>query len=503
MQTAFLKPVSLAVFCLLLSIVSNLAYSLPPQDANQPAYLKTIPPDKLKEDLDFLFKSIEEIHPNMYAYTTKEEFSKLRDDLYRQTNEPMTGLEFYKAVAPVVTAMENGHTFIMPPQQAFADYLKNGGKIFPLRLVWEGGDKVFLDACPGPVDLPIGAEVLTIDNQNAAEFLAGIARYFPAEGKSYSVSRLPNSFAMYLWLEKGSRESLQLQIKTGDGKTSQFYIKPLTLEEIKNYKKTKINQTKSTFTQISKYTDDNNADWSYYSYYYSPDYNTGLIQFDSFSDLEKFKMFVKNTFGQIQKQNVPNLIIDLRDNPGGDSRLGDELLKHLTNKSVRQFEKYQVRLSYELLKKEPGLKNMYPKAAIGSIVTVEAPFLPPVYVPSRFKGKTFVLIDAATASSAESFAATVKHFRIGTLIGRETEDTLVSYGECVMQKLPNSDLDFSVACKRFVDAGGKEDGHGVIPDYEVRQKPEDTVKGVDTALQFTLNLIKDPNSVSLAKQKAN
>jgi len=31
----------------------------PGQDFNQPAYLKLISPDKLKEDLDFLFKTIE------------------------------------------------------------------------------------------------------------------------------------------------------------------------------------------------------------------------------------------------------------------------------------------------------------------------------------------------------------------------------------------------------------------------------------------------------------
>ena len=41
----------------------------------------------------------------------------------------------------------------------------------------------------------------------------------------------------------------------------------------------------------------------------------------------------------------------------------------------------------------------------------------------------------------------------------------------------------------------------LLSDYEVKQKPDDTAKGIDTALQFTLNLIKDPNSIGLAKQK--
>ena len=47
--------------------------------------------------------------------------------------------------------------------------------------------------------------------------------------------------------------------------------------------------------------------------------------------------------------------------------------------------------------------------------------------------------------------------------------------------------------------GSKNDGRGVIPDYEVKQKPEDTAKGVDTVLQFTLNLIKESNSKAPGK----
>jgi len=61
----------------------------PNQEPNQPAYLKPIPPEKLKEDLDFLFKTIEEVHPNMYAYSSKEEFDPLREQLYKRINRPM------------------------------------------------------------------------------------------------------------------------------------------------------------------------------------------------------------------------------------------------------------------------------------------------------------------------------------------------------------------------------------------------------------------------------
>ena len=69
----------------------------------------------------------------------------------------------------------------------------------------------------------------------------------------------------------------------------------------------------------------------------------------------------------------------------------------------------------------------------------------------------------------------------------------MNYGEARSFKLPNSGLNAVIATKHFTQAGSKSGGHGVIPDYEVKQKPEDTAKGIDTVLQFTLNLIKDPN----------
>ena len=46
-----------------------------------------------------------------------------------------------------------------------------------------------------------------------------------------------------------------------------------------------------------------------------------------------------------------------------------------------------------------------------------------------------------------------------------------------------------MACKYFVCAGSAEDGRGVLPDHEVTQSPADAAKGVDTALQFALDLI--------------
>ena len=453
-------------------------------DEKEPAYLKTIPPDKLKEDLDFLFKTIEEVHPNMYAYTSKEEFAPLRDQLYKNINRPMTRLEFYKLTAPIVASLKNGHTFIQQPFTEFSEYIQKGGKIFPLDFYLDG-ESVFLSVYHGPIHLPIGGEVLTIDSQNAKEFLIKIARYFPSEGKAYSLETIQDKAPMYLWIEKGDAELLVLQIKAKDATAKVYKVKSLSYDEIvksAGNKGKKANKTRSTFAAI--YTS------KFYSYYYSSEYNTGLIEFNMFHNMQQFKKFLKETFTKIRNQNVSNVIIDIRENPGGSSNLGDELLKYLTAKRFRQFEEIHIKISHQLFQAQSGLKKLHPDAAIGSTVTREEEFKQAEDGPLGFKGRVFVLIGPKSASSSVCFASAIKHFHIGTLIGQETIDTTVSYGDCIRNTVPNSGLNFSVACKYFVKAGGKPDGRGVLPDYEVKQTPEDTAKGVDTVLQFTLNLIK-------------
>ena len=471
----------LSVHCILSAAISFAEPNIPANEPNQPVYLKPMPPEKLKEDLDFLFKTIEEVHPNMYAYISKEKFTPLRDKLYNQITQPMSRLEFYKAVAPVVAGLKNGHTYIDPPKEEFTYYLENGGKLFPVEFLCTG-NPVTLAACYGVDDLPIGGEVLQIDNRDAKEFLINVARYWPAENRAYNLGMLERGLLFAsLWLEKGNEQTLKLKMKDRSGIINEYVIEAI------GYGKIKQSVLKKQKQQVHNKVQDADK-----TYRLIEDSNVGLIKFNSFTNLQNFKEFLSKTFAMLKEQNISNLIIDIRDNPGGDSVLGDELIGYLTDKPFVQFEKIEEKISKQACEKKKWLKEQYPSIKIGEIKSSNIDLIKPRENLLRFHGKTFLLIGPKTASSGVSFAAAIKYFGIGILVGQETLDTPVNYGECMMQKLPNSELDFSVACKRFVCAGGKEDGRGVLPNYEVHQKPEDTAKGVDTVLQFTLNLIKNP-----------
>ena len=438
-----------------------------------------------KADLDFLFKTIEEVHPNMYAYVSKEEFAKHRDALYARIDRPMTAIEFYKLVAPVVAKVKNGHTHVLPVGvDGFMEYVENGGKVFPLRISWDGQKAVVLESHGPTTEVPRGATILRIGHEPAQSVLDRIRHRFASEYKDYNSVLLEHKdfLPLLIWMEYGKIDSLPLRVRGPDGREADYDLKFITPTQLKE------SQARDTTGQ------------SDFSFRVLEDGNAGLLEFNSFRDLASFRPFLKKTFKQMRNQHVRNLIIDLRKNPGGNNSLGDALLDYLTDKPVQQFSEAWIKISPQLRQKNPGLVEGLPKAVHtepvdGTVVKLKGSDLPTQPVEPnafRYSGRTFVLIGPMTASSAVGFANAVKAYGIGTLIGEEAGDPTAMYGDSLRFKLPSSRIDLEVACKYFALPGASPDErHNLLPDREVKRRPEDIARGVDTVLEYTLKLIRD------------
>lgn len=454
-MASLFKITPLVVFFSVLCMVFTFAKH---QDSNQPSYAGLIGVDKLKEDLDLLFKTIEEVHPNMYAYTTKEEFAEYRDELYARIIRPITRPDFYKVVAPVVASLKSGNTFLRPPEELYGEYVKHGGKVFPLSCKWNGQSVILTDNY-GTTELPLGSTISMINGETASKVFSRLARWFPAEGKETNLWKLENQnmLPLYMWLEYGPINFFHIQIKTVKGETKRYNVKSLTIDDINENLETR--NTELKYEWFSRYIGG---------------YGTYVIRFDTFS--HDWIKYLEDTFRKIHQENISNLIIDLRNNRGGSTIPGDSLIRYLTDRPFRQFEQE--------------------KGGIGEVLTTEPPFIQPGSNLHRFSGRVFVLIGQPCTSACVSFASAIKCFDIGTLIGEETDESMVSYGKGVTMQMPNSNLEVVIASKHLFTACAKDDGRGILPDYEVKQKSEDIAKDLDTVLQFTLDLISE----TLSKQ---
>ena len=90
----------------------------------------------------------------------------------------------------------------------------------------------------------------------------------------------------------------------------------------------------------------------------------------------------------------------------------------------------------------------------------------------RFGGRVFLLTGPNTFSSAADFAAVVKDYEIGTIIGEETGGLRQCFGDRLRFSLPYSGIGFGVSHKRFYAPIPKpgDDLRGVVPDVILDKK---------------------------------
>ena len=468
--------ISVLLWCGLCTAITLAKQQPPNREPNRPDYDKVIEPDKLKEDLDFLFKTIEEVHPNMYAYTSKEEFEPIRDELYAKISGPSTRAEFYRLVAPALASLKSFHTLVLPFVDEYEEYAKNGGSLFPLELRMDNS-KAVLAKNYSKVSLPMGGAVLAINERQASELFARFASWIPAENKNTNpwLIEHPVFLRCLLLLEFGPVRSWRLRIQAPDKSIGNYTVAALALADFTTEEGAATIERKEYYRPI-------------------PESNTAVIKFFKWREPEKFKIFLNRVFKDIHERKVPNLVIDLRENTGGTDECVHLLMEYLAAKPYKKYDRVDMSICPQTRERIASLRGEFPdkftNVKDGDIVSIELPVQPPTDNLFIFTGRTFLLTSARSFSASTVFASIVKCAKMATLIGQETGDPTTLYADSIEFELPHSALQAWVPSKLLVCACGKPDGRGVIPDYEVKQTPEDTAKGIDTVLQFTLDLIK-------------
>jgi C-terminal processing protease CtpA/Prc len=207
----------------------------------------------------------------------------------------------------------------------------------------------------------------------------------------------------------------------------------------------------------------------------------GLISYNSCTGENAFKRFLKKTFKVLKKENVSKLIIDIRENGGGNSSLNDRLLSYITKKAYRQSSGRYWKVSKEakLTYKKNGYEKMFGKEFMkeyvesenGSIIeSLEEGLTQPESPKNYFEGKTCFLVGAKTFSSANFLADAVKIYELSTLIGLATGEYTNDFGEQLDFTLPNSGHYIYVSSTYDIGANGNSNlFEPVYPDIEVKE----------------------------------
>ena len=135
--------------------------------------------DNLKKDLAILKESLEEAHQGIYQYRTTAAI----DDLFKKANDaiqnPMNSTGFYKLIAPVVAAINDGHTQVIIPSAP--DSVKNQ---IPLGFTVIDNKLIIAKSYVAAYNKLIGKEIGSINNQSASSIIQFALTDFSSDGEN-------------------------------------------------------------------------------------------------------------------------------------------------------------------------------------------------------------------------------------------------------------------------------------------------------------------------------
>lgn len=427
-----------------------------------------------REDARVLFESLERIHPNLLAKLPRSRYEALRREVDTaiaaaaiKGRVPVRELAsiLYRATA----AFQDGHTSLS--WQYRPNGLTDAETRYPsFRLEYRNG-RFVVGKTLGMAELE-GLEVVSIEGKPTQAFLAPILDRCSGELMAFKAQRFDDSQTFYWSLTRllGDRKRLSLSLRGSDGQPRRIHVPTVPLETFEQLDADRPERPQALTLRFPR------PEVAYVSYP-SFDYSQEQIQ------------AINGVFRAIAARKLRALIWDLRGNGGGNSAMSDVILSHLTRQKVRQFSRIDLKVSPESIE---ARSDWFDEAipSIGQVMVATSSLRSLPKVPNSFSGRLYVLTDAGTFSSAADFAAMVKGFRLGTLVGYETGGLAHSFGDVLVRYLPNSDIRYGVSCKEFYAPVPKpgDDRHGVRPDVAITDamlKPY--ASSADPLLAFTVD----------------
>lgn len=234
------------------------------------------------------------------------------------------------------------------------------------------------------------------------------------------------------------------------------------------------------------------------------------------AQIPRFDEFAEKMFRELEEKNIGTLVIDVRENAGGNSVIGDILLSWLIPADSMKTYTSSIRFSslwkdnypklsneYEEAFAKAGIPmvmgNLYDSGWISSIIAKDTAtengkenLFRMNESDSVYKGRVFILQGNRTYSSAGMFVTTAHDNGVGTVIGEHSTYRPSNYGDILSWKLPNTGTRGYMSHKIFHRPDISRDSDtDLTPDILINVSTEDLRSGTDPYEKYILeNVIR-------------
>ncbi len=457
---------------LILFIFSNLIYGQIPNELSN------------EEKIYGLSKFWQEVNYN-FVYLSKvdkTEWNSMYKSYIKEVQETKNDYEYFRLVQKFCAYLKDGHTNVYFPK-VIQDSIFNTNF---------GNYKLFLSNIEGKAiitrinkskknEIPIGTEIIEVNGIETSKYLKDYVLPYISSSTDF----IREDWGIERMLEGYVGTSYDLKMKLPNGKTKYLKLTNKKTDE------------EEVFPPIEK---KELLDFKWIGK------NIAYVSLNSFSDWQ-ISMSFNEKIPDLKKAKA--LIIDLRFNGGGNTNIGKEIFKNLTNDTILYGSKTQSRLHIPTFKawgkwtqENDTINNAWSKQEYLSYR--DEYYYDFSYSPdtisiddlkllknNRIIVPTAILIGHNTASAAEDFLIYADNQKHITKIG---EPTFGSTGQPMLFDLVNGGK-ARVCTKKDTYPNGKEFvGIGIQPDIMIKKNLTDYMENRDIVLEKTIEYLNISNN---------
>jgi hypothetical protein len=420
-------------------------------------------PAALQQDLRFLREAIDTTHPEPGLFTSRETLRKAYGKVEEQLQQPLSRDQAWRALASLNPVFSDAHMFVVVPdwEALTRAHLAAGGALFPYEVQVDAAGEIVIRTELGATDSALaGMRIEQINGVPASRVAHQLLALMAGDTPALRAHLLSRRMWFYYWRAFGAPQQFDLVVARPDGPAH-------------------IRVAGSSKIPTSLAANNPSGFDKTFRFELLPG-KAALLTINQFlwPDKQAFYAFAKDAFTKIRDAKVTTLIIDIRENTGGDDDMWKTgLLAYFADKPFRNASSY---IRKVIAGRQGGTEK------VGDVVHGfgDTWIEPDLTNPLHFSGKTYVLVGRLTYSSAVLFSNVVQDFGFAQLVGAGGYARTRQTGGVQNIVLPNTGLAISIP--RFVvdRPSGEREPALVHPDIVLPDSPFDRRATVNALLDY-------------------
>ena len=430
-------------------------------------------PKAVRADFDTLYRTLAAAHYDLYARRSRTEYDALHARMRRKFDTPLALDEVERRFQRFTAYGNVAHARIDSVARGWEAHRAAGGLAFPLFL--RVADKhVYVEKdYAGETGIAVGDEVVSVDGTPALRWLDAMRSHLSADNDYLAWAQLETRLPMYVWLQRGAVDAFDVVVRKPDGARLALRVAAKNRAAFQAAEARQPARFALDWdTRASRMLD---RDIAYLRP--GPFYDNRPEATDPWSNRE-FVAFIDGAFKRFIDTGADDLVIDLRDNPGGDNSFSDAMIAWFATKAFRFTDAFEIKVSDATTASNAKRLNgaadsisaklaaAYRKAKPGEHVRFEIPITAP-RDGQRFAGRVHLLVNRHSYSNTVNVAALVQDYGFGRVLGEETADLASTLGAMETFTLPRTGIVVGYPKARILRPSGDARPRGVVPDVAI------------------------------------